>query len=173
MLIQFKNFLSPQSKLNLSETYILSQFNYGDIILQGQSNQLAQKIQKIQNSCIRYSFGLRKFDHISNIRKSNNILCMKDRRLLHCLTLVFKITKNIAPIYLSDRINYRNSLHNYNTRRRNEIITPLARSSIRSKSFFVDVINHFNEFSRVIDVSNLSIATFRDKCVKYLLALES
>ena len=170
---RFKNFLSPQAKLHLSETYILSQFNYGDIILQGLSNQLSQKIQKIQNSCIRYSFGLKKFDHISHIRKSNNILCMKDRRLLHSLTLVFKITKNIAPVYLSDRINYRNSLHNYNTRRKNEIITPLARSSIRSKSFFVDVVNHFNEFTRVVEVSNLSIATFRKKCIKYLLELEN
>ena len=170
---RFKNFLSPQAKLHLSETYILSQFNYGDIILQGLSNQLSQKIQKIQNSCIRYSFGLKKFDHISHIRKSNNILCMKDRRLLHSLTLVFKITKNIAPVYLSDRINYRNSLHNYNTRRKNEIITPLARSSIRSKSFFVDVVNHFNEFTRVVEVSNLSIATFRKKCIKYLLEVEN
>ena len=54
---RFKNFLSPQAKLHLSETYILSQFNYGDIILQGLSNQLSPKIQKIQNSCIRYYFG--------------------------------------------------------------------------------------------------------------------
>ena len=30
---RFKNFLSLQAKLNVSETYILSQFNYGDIIL--------------------------------------------------------------------------------------------------------------------------------------------
>ena len=43
---RFKNFLSPQAKLHLSETYILSQFNYGDIILQGLSNQLSQKNTK-------------------------------------------------------------------------------------------------------------------------------
>ena len=125
------------------------------------------------NSCIRFSFGLRKFDHISHTRKSNNILCMKDRRLLHCLTLMFKITKNIAPIYLCNRISYRNSLHNHNTRRRNEIITPFARSSIRTKSFFVDTVKYFNEFSRVIDTSSLSINTFRDKCKKYLGELEN
>ena len=32
---RFKNFLTPEVKWNLCETYILSQFNYGNIILQG------------------------------------------------------------------------------------------------------------------------------------------
>ena len=103
---RFKNFLSSQAKWNLSETYILSQFNYGDIILQGMNNQLITKIQRIQNSCIRFLFGLRKYDYVSHIRKANKILCMQDRSLLHSLTLMFKITKNIAPGYLCNRITY-------------------------------------------------------------------
>ena len=51
--------MTTEVKWRLSETYILSQFNYGDIILQGLNNDLIQKIQKVQNSCIRYSHGLR------------------------------------------------------------------------------------------------------------------
>ena len=72
--------MSTQAKWNLSETYILSQFTYGDIILQGMNSQLQNKIQLMQNNCLRYSFGLRKYDHVSAIRKSNKILCMQDRR---------------------------------------------------------------------------------------------
>ena len=165
---RFKNFLSPQAKWNLSETYILSQFNYGDIILQGMNNQLINKIQKIQNSCIRFSFGLRKYDHVSHTRKSNKILCMQDRSLLHSLTLMFKITKNIAPNYLSTRITYHSNLHNYNTRRRNDIAAPFARSTIRSLSFFVYIAKKFNEISGCTDFSGSSINMFKNKCINYL-----
>ena len=112
--------------------------------MQGISNQLKNKIQKFQNSCIRFSFGLRKYDHVTETRKNNKILCMEDRRQLHSLSLMFKITKNIAPIYLCNRITYRNTLHNYNTRRKNDIVVPFARSRIRALSFFIDVANTFN-----------------------------
>ena len=165
---RFKNFLSPQAKWNLSETYILSQFNYGDIILQGVNKQLIYKIQKIQNSCVRFSFGLRKYDHISSTRKSNNILTMQDRSLLHSLTLMFKITKNIAPNYLTNRITYSNNLHNYNTRRRNYIVPPFARSTIRSLSFFVYIAKKFNEISGCIDFTGSSINMFKSKVINYL-----
>jgi hypothetical protein len=165
---RFKNFLSPQAKWNLSETYILSQFNYGDIILQGMSNQLTHKIQKIQNSCIRFSFGLRKYDHVTETRKNNKIICMEDRRQLHSLSLMFKITKNIAPIYLCNRITYRNSLHNYNTRRKNDIVVPFARSRTRALSFFIEVANKFNQFSNCVNIAGISIHTFKTKCLNYL-----
>ena len=165
---RFKNFLSPQAKWNLSETYILSQFNYGDIILQGINKQLLNKIQKIQNSCIRFSFGLRKYDHVSHTRKTNKILCMQDRSLLHSLTLMFKITKNVAPNYLTNRITYHNNLHNYNTRHRNDIAAPFARSTIRSLSFFVYIAKKFNEISGSINFSGSSINIFKTKCIDYL-----
>ena len=165
---RFKNFLSPQAKWNLAETYILSQFNYGDIIMQGLSNQLMQKIQKVQNSCIRFSFGLRKYDHVTVTRKNNKILCMEDRRLHHSLSLMFKITKNIAPIYLSNRISYRNTLHNHNTRHKNDIVIPFARSRIRSLSFFIYIANKFNQFSNCVDICGISVPSFKAKCFIYL-----
>ena len=62
---RFKNFLNEGSKFKMTETYILSQFNYGDIILQNLSEQSQKKIQKVQNRCVRFIFGLRKYDHIS------------------------------------------------------------------------------------------------------------
>ena len=95
---RFKNFLNQSSRLNLIETYILSQFNYGDIVLQNLSEQLQNKIQKIQNRCVRFAFGLRKYDHISAFIKNKKILNMKNRRLLHSLVLMFKIKNQKAPM---------------------------------------------------------------------------
>ena len=115
---RFKNFLSESSKYNLIETYILSQFNYGDIILQNLSEQLQNKIQKLQNNCVRYAFGLRKYDHISAFIKTKKILNMKNRRLLHSLILMYKIKNNKAPMYLCKRIRTHNETHIHFTRNR-------------------------------------------------------
>ena len=138
--------------------------------MQGLSNQLEHKIQKAQNSCIRFSFGLRKYDHITKCRLSNNIISMQGRRLLHCFTLMFKIVRQIAPIYLCDRITYKCQLHNYNTRRKNDIQTPFARTRSRTLSFFIDIAKKYNELSHHFDASGISTATFKMKCKKNLLS---
>ena len=78
----------------------------------------------------------------------------------------------MAPNYLSDRVTFQNNLHNYYTRHRNEIWTPFARSTIRSKCFFIDIAKEFNEFSRHENIDITSTYTFHLKCKKYLLDRE-
>lgn len=169
---RFKNFLSESAKLNLTEIYILSQFNYGDIILQNLSVQLQNKIQKLQNRCIRFTYGLRKYDHIRDFIKNKKILNMSNRRLLHGLTLMFRIKHSMAPKYLCNRIKVHTQTHNHFTRNRNNIDPPFARSKARASSFFVCISKKFNELSRYIEVEGISLNTFKTRCKKYLLEQE-
>ena len=166
---RFKNFLNESSKLNLTETYILSQLNYGDIILQNLTVSLQDKIQKLQNRCVRFTFGLRKFDHISGFIKNKNILNMRNRRMLHSLTLMFKIKNQKAPGYLCNRI-VSHEAHGYFTRHRLDINPPFARSKIRSKSYFIYISKKFNELSAHINVDRISVNTFKKRCSNYLLS---
>ena len=167
---RFKNFLNESSKFNLTETYILSQFNYGDIVLQNLSEQLQNKIQKMQNRCIRFTFGLRKYDHISAFTKNKKILNMKNRRLLHSLILMFKIKNHKAPMYLCNRIRSHSETHSHFTRNRLNIDPPFARTKLRSMSYFVFISKKFNELSKNIAINNISTNTFKIKCTNYLLS---
>ena len=137
------------------------------------TKHLQDKVQKVQNRCIRFIFGLRKYDHVSHIRKSNQILSMQNRRLLHSLSMMFRIKNKLAPSYLCERITCHNDIHNHNTRNRNNIRTPFARSTMRTMSFFVHISNKFNELSNNIEISGKSPYSFKVKCKKYLLDLES
>ena len=94
---------------------------------------------------------------------------MHDRRLLHCLTLMFKIVRKMAPVYLCNRITYKRQIHNYNTRRKNDIQTSFARTRFKALSFFIEIANKYNELSQHFDFSGISVATFKMKCKKYLL----
>ena len=55
---KFRNFLSIESRFKLTETYILSNFNYCDVLFQNITAKLSNKIQLVQNSCMRFIFGL-------------------------------------------------------------------------------------------------------------------
>ena len=169
---RFNKFLSQKTKQAICETYILSNFNYADVILQNMTNKLQDKIQKVQNRCIRFIHGLRKYDHISHIRKANKTLNMHDRRLLHSLSMMFRIRNDLAPTYLTERITQHSDIHNHNTRNRNNIRTPFARSAARSMSFFIHISNIYNNLSDYIQTSGVSIHTFKTNCRKHLLSLE-
>ena len=166
---RFKNFLSEKTKLKIVETYVLSQFNYGDLILQNLTDQLSKKMQKIQNRCMRFTFGLRKYDHVSALIKKKNILNMQNRRLLHSLTLMFRIKNLKAPSYLCNRISNHAETHNHFTRNRLNINPPFARSKVRNMSYFIHISKKYNLISKKIMVNNISLNTFKIKCREYLL----
>ena len=100
---KFRNFLSLGSRFKIIETYVLSLFNYGNVIYQNISARLANKIQRVQNSCMRFVFGLRKYDHISHCFEINKTLNMENRRKVQSLTM-HKISLGLAPEYLSEKL---------------------------------------------------------------------
>lgn len=165
---RFKHFLSTKAKLNISEMYILSQFNYCDALFLNASNILKNKIQKVQNNCLRFALDLRKYEHITIHRKKLDLLNMDNRRSLHSLTLMHKIVKQIAPVYLCRRIKRHVDIHNYNTRNRLGLAITNMKTAKKSNSFFGTIQKLYNNVSNNMDISNISINCFKTKCKKYL-----
>ena len=168
---KFRKFLSLESRLNLVETYILSLFNYGDVLFQNISGRLSNKIQRVQNSCMRFIFGLRKYDHISWCYEQNKTLNMENRRKLHALILMHKISIGEAPEYLSEKVVRHFDLHNYNTRGRENIAVQRVNTSIRSNTFFIFISKLYNEILPIINdnlLRKMPVYSFRTKCKLYL-----
>ena len=78
--------------------------------------------------------------------------------------MMFKIKNDLAPSYLCDRIKTHCDVHNYNTRNRNNITAPFARSNMRAMSFFVNISKKFNELSDHIKTSGITLTTFKNNC---------
>ena len=168
---KFRNFLSLESRFNLVEIYILSLFNYGDVLVGNMSGRLANKIQRLQNSCMRFVFGLRKYDHISNCYEKNKTLNMENRRKLHSLVLMHKISIGLAPEYLSEKLVRHSDLHEYNTRGRENIAVQRVNTSVRSNTFFISISKLYNDILPIIKENRqneMSIPLFKQKCKTYL-----
>ena len=58
------------------------------------------KLQLIQNFACRIILGIKKFDHVSAVRKSLSWLSIRQKLLLNIVTMVQKCRTNQAPPYL-------------------------------------------------------------------------
>ena len=168
---KFRNFLSQESRFNIIETYILSLFNYGDVLLRNMSVRLSNKIQRVQNSCMRFVFGLRKYDHISSCYEKNKTLNMENRRNLHGLVLMHKISIGEAPEYLSEKLTRHFNLHNYNTRGRENITIQRVNTTTRANTFFISTAKMYNDIIPALNLNtqgSTSVYTFKRKCKTFL-----
>jgi len=88
---------------------------------------------------------------------SNNLMAecnwpsLTDRRLSHCLIMMYKIISGDTPHYLQDLLPNRvgDNAH-YHLRNNSEIIVPFARLEIYRKSFLIAAINAWNQLDMVV-----------------------
>ena len=169
---RYSKFLSQDSKLRVVESYILSLFNYGCPVLQNLTSEMCNKIQKVQNSCVRYITNTRKYDHISPSFNKLKMLKMSDRRDMQSLTIVHNIINDRAPGYLIDKVQFNYTFHGHNTRIRDSIRIPKSRTNFGYNKFFRKYCEMYNNIKRTINFkNNISTATFKFKLKKYFLNL--
>ena len=79
---------------------ILPYFLYCDVVLSSMSSEVLGRLNVLFNSCTRYVFGLRRYDHLSEFR--TNILGCDFNTFLkyRYLLFLFKILRSKSPSYL-------------------------------------------------------------------------
>ena len=126
--------------------------------------------KNVQNACYRFVFGVKKYDHITPYINQAKSLKMAARTKLHALVQMHKITLNKAPTYLCNRIQYRNNIHNINTRNRNQLHLKRLKINIKKGAFFNQTVIDYNHLiSLKITDFKMSVANFKRACKTHLL----
>ena len=110
------------------------------------------KLQLVQNFAARVVLGLRKFDHISQGRRSLRWLDVTETVLFNDLVLAFKCVNGLAPDYLGKYFVKRSAVHNKNTRGCNNFVVPRCRLSMGQKAFCFHIKNtkEIDSFKRTL-----------------------
>ena len=173
-LSRYKKFLSKEAKIILCESIVLSQFNYCDVVYSNIDQYLKDKIQKIQNWCLRFIFDIKKRDHVDyNIfRTELKWLSMDSTRLKHGLTIIYKILHNQAPNYLRDAFSLVSEIHTVNTRsgtNQNIWIGKHFKSKLHRKSYTFEMANIYNKIPE--DIKNsASVHLFKKNIGEFLMS---
>lgn len=116
-LSPLREILDVPTKKLLCESLVLSHANYGACVYGPCiSEEEKFRLQKIQNSCIRFIFPVPRHSHVTPFLRQLSWLNMNERRFLFYCSLVNSICLTNKPDYLSSLITWRHSVHSVHTR---------------------------------------------------------
>ena len=137
--------LSQNSRMLLCSALVLSRFNYCDSVYGPCLRvECAGRIQRVQNACLRFVFGIRKFQRISHTLVLCKWLNMERARKLHAASLYHQVIRSQIPQYLYRRISFRTDVHHLNLRRKDQITVPNHRTALFKRSFSYGIATLWN-----------------------------
>ena len=94
---------------------------------------------------------------------------MKNRRIAHGLTMIYKILNGLAPNYLRDSFTLTSEIHNINTRRASSsiFISKTITSKLQRKSYTSYMAKIYNNIPEYIKLS-VSVNSFKIKFKKFI-----
>lgn len=168
-----RQYLDQNIKKELCDSLVLSHFNHCDNVYGPcLDSQDTRRIQKVQNSCIRLIYGIRRRNRVSHKLKDLSWLNMYNRRKLHATILYYKIIKNKSPPYLYDKISFRTDVHHLNLRR-NSINIPKHKTEFFKRCYSYNIGYLLNCLNLDMDDLNLGIYTFKKRYLNKLLRNQS
>lgn len=163
-----RNIMNQNLKLKLCESLIFSRLSYCDVLVG--SNLLKvdiNRLQMIQNSCIRFSYGIRKFDHISHKFEDAGWMKIDDMYRYHFLCFTHKILISNRPSYLYNKIV---KLSDFNvdrsSRNKNILLIPNHNTAAFSRSFSYLAPKQYNQLPN--NLKNLSLINFKKRLKQFM-----
>lgn len=145
MLYPHRHVLSRSLKAKLTDILVLSHFNYADVVYGPCLTSLdANRIQRVQKSCLRYIYGIRKYEPVSFLLKDVQWLNMQQRRKLHSACLFHGILRFKSPPYLYNKIRFRSDVHTLNLRYRGLLSPPPHHTAAFLRSFSFNIYSLYN-----------------------------
>ena len=88
---------------------MISKIDTCSSLFYGISKYELSRVQKLQNSCARLIFGLRRFDHVTPIFQELHWLPIRARIIFKIICFVFKCLHSMAPVYLQSLLHISNA----------------------------------------------------------------
>ncbi|KAG7308368.1 hypothetical protein JYU34_005566 [Plutella xylostella] len=161
-------FLPHHTKITLAQSLLLPILDYADVSYLDLTEELLSKLERLQNLCIRFIFGLRKYDHISEYRAQLKWLPIRLRRNTHILTVLYNVLNNpAAPHYLRCKFTYLCSHGRALRSQENKMLSvPSHNSATYSNSFAIKAVNLWNALPMDVRLSS-SPNAFKNNLKKY------
>ena len=134
---------------------------YWDIIRDNCSQYEKDELEKTQNEAARIATGATRLVSLSTLSKEIGWESLEKRRTHHKLTLLYKMTHNLAPIYLSTLVpSTISNISRQNLRNSNNFQTIDARTTLYYNSFLSSTVRTGNEVPEEAKLSD-SVNAFK------------
>lgn len=163
-----KDYLTTNIKLRLCETLILSAIAYCDTVYwPALTSNDKRSLQKIQNSCLKFSYGKRKYDHVTPLLDQSEWFTLDERYVIHMSSLTYKLMFYGIPKYLTLKLIRNCDVHSRETRHKWRFSIPKHKSSKFQRSFSYNSVKIFNSLPPTI-CSSCSVSSFKKAIKKFI-----
>lgn len=167
-LYPHRQVINQKLKLTLCESLIFSKLSYCDVLFGPNLLQIDKsRLQRIQNSCIRFSYGIRKFDHISHKYEDAGWLKIVDMHKYHFMCFTHKLLMSSTPSYLCNKLT---KLAKFNiersSRNKNTLLIPKHKTAAFTRSFSYLAPKLYNQLPN--DFKNLSLINFKKRLKSFV-----
>lgn len=172
LLFSNRQILSLKIKKRLCESLVLSQLTYCNIVYYPCLDSITcSRIQKIQNTCCRLIFNLRKYDHISVPFKNLGWLNVSNLYRYLFLSFLSRLLVTSTPPYLREKLVFRENIHKINIRHFKSLTMPRHRTAMFQRSFSYNAVKLYNFYRNITSMSPLH--SFKYKIKNYLLSSQA
>ena len=148
-------------------SFVLPIMEYGDVVWAGSPDCDLEKLDKVHIRAMRIITGATERSNINSMYEDLGWVSLSRRRLIHRLTLFYKITNNMTPQYLADIVPPTvGDRQIYNLRSRDNITQIHAQKQRYTKSFFPATIREWNSLPMEIRNSP-TLCTFKTRLLKH------
>lgn len=145
-LYPHRSSLTPKIKADLCNSLVLSHFSHcSPVYSESLSAADLYRVQKVQNSCLRFIFGIKKYDHVTFTLQRLQWLNMKNRYIFNMINTIHNIITKEIPVYLFNKIQFRKDAHSVNIRHLSNISIPYHRLTLFKSSFSYCVSKYYPE----------------------------
>jgi hypothetical protein len=168
----FRHLIPVKLRQRLVLTLVFPHFDYCSVIYSDMNKELSTKLQRLQNSCLRYIFNIRYDEHVTPYYKNLNWLKLEQRRTVQKVVQLYKIINTKTPSYLYIHFTFNAQMIKRSTRITKTFHIPKYRTIKYENSFHISSCKLWNNLPNHIK-SSKSIVQLKRNMTDYLLSLQS
>lgn len=163
LLVRLNSQLTFWSKIFLYKTLVAPHIDYCSSVLFLASETHLKRLQRLQNKFMRHILNCNRYTHTVNMLDALQWLSVKERIVFNVMTMIFKLTNNLLPEYLTNIIKRGRNIHSYRTRQIDDIRVASFTMTTTQKSVYYSGIRIFNELP--MDIKNArTVSEFKRNC---------
>lgn len=168
VLSRLRNELNKNQKEYLYKSLIQPHFIYCASILFLSNTSSINRLQHLQIKCMRQILNVSRDTNVTCLFDSLKFMNVKQQIIFRTLLFIHRIVNGLAPTYLTDRIEYRNQIHNRNLRNANTLAVTDATKACSQNALFYRGIQLYNAIPKEIRQID-SIKLFEKQLKNYVM----
>lgn len=170
-LRRHKHLLPRSVRKRLVECLIFPIIDYGSVACEGMLVEDVNRLQRLQNACVRYVLDIPRDAHISRFYPTLNWLKITTRRNYYAVCLLKKVLNYHIPPYLSEKLLFVSTIHNRTIRDCKKLRVPQHRTDKHRGAFWIYSIVLWNNLPSSV-TSCASVDSFKHHARTHFMSIQ-